>query len=286
MVNKLPEGTGFALQVWDAHVHMFPERLFEAIWRWFDRDGWRIPYTNWSAKDMDDYLAGMGVERAFLLPYAHKPGMSMELNAWVRDFCQTHHRYIPFAAVHPDDSNLEEVLTTTLDDWSFAGLKLHPRVQGFAADEPRMEPIYRAAGYYQKPVVIHTGRAPYPSDLLGVERFRQVLERHPGVRFVVPHLGLDQMEEFFDLLPLFPHLYLDVAWLLANPKAVLPWSRVAEVMERFPDRFLYGSDFPIMEHDPAAGLVELEKLGLSPSTLAAITRENARRLVGVDEGKV
>jgi len=25
----------------DAHVHLFPDRVFEAIWRWFDTHAWR-----------------------------------------------------------------------------------------------------------------------------------------------------------------------------------------------------------------------------------------------------
>src|SRR5688572_25858921 len=28
----------------DAHVHLFPDRLFEAVWQWFDRYGWPIRY--------------------------------------------------------------------------------------------------------------------------------------------------------------------------------------------------------------------------------------------------
>ena len=28
----------------DAHVHLFPERVFEAIWHWFDKHAWNIRY--------------------------------------------------------------------------------------------------------------------------------------------------------------------------------------------------------------------------------------------------
>ena len=28
----------------DAHVHLFPDRMFDAIWRWFDAHGWPIRY--------------------------------------------------------------------------------------------------------------------------------------------------------------------------------------------------------------------------------------------------
>ncbi|MGA9520451.1 MAG: hypothetical protein WBV82_03245 [Myxococcaceae bacterium] len=28
----------------DAHVHLFPDGVFEAIWRWFDQYGWPIRY--------------------------------------------------------------------------------------------------------------------------------------------------------------------------------------------------------------------------------------------------
>ena len=45
-INDL-EGTSLSKDlppVIDAHVHLFPPKLFDAIWRWFDVHGWPIRY--------------------------------------------------------------------------------------------------------------------------------------------------------------------------------------------------------------------------------------------------
>ena len=76
--------------LWDAHIHLFPERLFQAIWSWFARAGWVVPNAGQS---LDFYLRSLrkiGVRKGFLLPYCHKPGMAMDLNRWVRALCADH----------------------------------------------------------------------------------------------------------------------------------------------------------------------------------------------------
>ncbi|GAW30236.1 hypothetical protein JDF658_00010 [Carboxydocella sp. JDF658] len=77
----------------------------------------------------------------------------------------------------------------------------------------------------------------------------------------------------------YPHVYLDTSWVLGNPRVQVALPTLAQFMEKYPHRFLYGSDFPIMEYAPQAGLQTLLTLGLSESTLDCILRENARQLL-------
>ena len=39
--QTIPKGLGFVV---DAHVHVFPDGLFTAVWDWFDQFGWPIRY--------------------------------------------------------------------------------------------------------------------------------------------------------------------------------------------------------------------------------------------------
>ena len=66
----------------DAHVHLFPDGVFEAIWRWFDTHGWPIRYKLHTPKVLD-FLFTRGVSRFVALHYAHKPGMARALNEYV-----------------------------------------------------------------------------------------------------------------------------------------------------------------------------------------------------------
>lgn len=268
---------------WDTHVHLFPKKLFEAIWNWFSSSGWKIPYANWELDSYVAYLQGMGMERAFLLTYAHKPDISLELNKWVRDICQQYPCFVPFACIHPQDSNLEEVIFTVLDDWQFAGFKLQLSVQQIAADDSKLEPIYKAALERHKPLIIHTGTGPYSQDdpLLGLDHLERVMERWPELKVIIPHLGFYEFEKAFSLIERYPNVYLDTSWVLGNPKLQLPVTRLVYFMERYSQRFLYGSDFPIMEHKPECGLEALFRLGLTQKTLHNVLCGNAQRLISI-----
>lgn len=269
------------VKFWDAHIHLFPQPLFRAIWRWFDDYGWGIPYTNWELEEYIDYLQRIGVEGGYLLTYVHKPDMSLDLNRWVRDTCKQYPFLIPFACIHPDDSNLDQVITTTMDDWGFAGFKLQLAVQQFPADYPGLEPIYLAALERKKPVIIHAGTAPYPpgSPHLGLSHMKKVLDRWPTLKVVIPHLGFNEFDEALSLVAEYPNVYLDTSWVLGNPEVDLPSERLVNFMEQYPDRFLYGSDFPIIEWAAGDSLTSLLGLGLSKDTEGKVLVENARRLV-------
>lgn len=159
---------------------------------------------------------------------------------------------------------MEEVISTVLDDWQFAGFKLLLSVQQIAADDSKLESIYQAALERHKPLIIHTGTAPYSQDdpLLGLDHLERVMERWPELKVIIPHLGFYEFEKAFSLLERYPSVYLDTSWVLGNPKLQLPVTRLVDFMERYPQRFLYGSDFPIMEYKPECGLEAVVNHGL------------------------
>ena len=274
--------------VWDSHIHLFPQRLFQAIWDWFEGAGWEIPYSGADPETLTSQLQDTGAERAFVLPYAHKPDISLELNRWLRDFCRDRPGLIPFASVHPEDENLERNLATALDDWGFAGVKLQLAVLRIRADDPRLFPVYWAALQRQKPVVIHAGTAPYPQEspeyrCLGLERLKPVLEAMPRLRLVIPHLGMDQLDLAAHLLESYPGVHLDTSWALGNPLSGLDRSRAESLMRAHPDRILHGTDFPLIQHSPEDCLRELRQLELEPQIRERILWKNAFRLVGLQD---
>ena len=59
----------------DAHVHLFPDPMFEAIWKWFDTYGWPVRYKL-KTPDTLEFLFSRGVSRVVALHYSHKPGMA------------------------------------------------------------------------------------------------------------------------------------------------------------------------------------------------------------------
>jgi len=272
-------------KVWDSHVHIFPDKMLQSIWKWFAAAGWSLPCSGLDSESLYANLESTGVEQAFLLPYAHKPDISQALNQWVRDFCRNRPCLIPFASVHPKDQDMEAVLSTALDKWGFAGIKIQLAVLGRCADDPVLFPIYRAALHRNKPVVIHAGTAPYPPHrseykYLGLDRLRPVLDALPGLKLIVPHLGLNELDKAASLLATYPEMHLDTAWALGNPNLQLDTSRLKDIFQTHPNQILYGSDFPIIEHYLQAGQKALLDLNLPSEVLERILWKNAQRLVG------
>lgn len=279
-------GSPEASCVLDAHVHLFPDKLFRAIWRWFDEAGWVIPYAGWELSAFLEELGAMGVVRSFVLPYAHKPDISLELNRWIKRLCREHPWLIPFAAVHPGDESLEEVLETALDAWGFSGVKLHLAVQGYRADHPALRPVFEAVHRREKAVIIHAGTAPYVPGRrefphLGLDGLAGVLEALPRLKTVIPHFGLDELEKALWLVDRFENVYLDTSWVLGNPQLSIPLSLLEEVMAARPERIIYGSDFPILEHAPESGIRIIQGLDLEEETKRSILHRNAERLIGM-----
>ena len=92
----------------DAHVHLFPDRLFAAIWRWFDEHGWPIRYPLTSPEALS-FLFDRGVERVVALHYAHKPGIARGLNRYMAELAASEPRLVGTAMPGKGDIPLNVV---------------------------------------------------------------------------------------------------------------------------------------------------------------------------------
>ncbi|MBX6377856.1 MAG: amidohydrolase [Clostridia bacterium] len=270
------------LPVVDAHVHLFPDRLWRAIDAWFVRYGWELVHRGWDTEALVRYTLGRGLAGAFVLVYAHKPGMSRELNTWLAELTRSQPGFHGFATVHPDDEDLRGEAARCLDQLGLAGFKFQLGVQRFRADDPRVFPVYEVLEARGRPVVIHAGLDPYGpeyGDVLGARYLGPVLARFPRLRVVVPHLGLPELDAFLELAARYPGLYLDLA-AIDNPRVHTPWERLREVLITFQDRILFGTDFPIRETPPDHLLERLLALDLPDPVRRKILCDNALSLVG------
>jgi len=133
----------------DAHVHLFPERVFHAIWRWFDRHAWNIQYRL-RAEEVVQFLAQRGVARVVGLCYSHQPGMARALNSFMAELGRAHPEVIPLGTVLPGEPDAEAIVREAFSA-GLRGLKLHSHVQKIAVDDPRLDPIYRLCGARANP---------------------------------------------------------------------------------------------------------------------------------------
>jgi uncharacterized protein len=281
-----PEGEHLPSQlppVVDAHVHLFPDRVFEAVWRWFDQYGWPIRYKLHTPEVMR-FLFARGVSRVVALHYAHKPGMAAFLNQYMAEVCATDPRVIGLATVFPGEEGAGTIL-----EHAFAaglrGVKLHCHVQCFSADEDRMEPIYAACERFDRPLVMHAGREPASSQykcdpyaVCGAERIERVLRAHPKLKLCVPHLGADEYDAYEKLLGRYDNLWLDTTMVVAD---YFPAPVPESLLRCRPDRILYGTDFPNLPYAWDREVKKLTSLKLGDEAEAALLGQNALRLFDV-----
>ena len=84
----------------DSHVHLFPPRVFDAIWRWFDTYAWNIKYRLKSEAILS-FLAGQGVGRVVGLCYSHQPEMARPLNRFMAELARANPMLIACGTVLP-----------------------------------------------------------------------------------------------------------------------------------------------------------------------------------------
>jgi predicted TIM-barrel fold metal-dependent hydrolase len=286
------------LPVIDAHVHVFPDPVFAAVWRWFDEHAWKIRYR-FESREVARFLRQRGVTRGVALHYAHKPGMARELNSYAQVLGRLEPWFIPCATVFPGEPEARALLDHALGPGGGCrGIKIHCHVQQIAPDDRRLDDVYAAAAAHGVPVVIHAGDAPaLPASatalaaLCSPAALEHALRRHPRTTFVVPHLFASQMEVAGRFLDDFEHLHLDTTMALAGYLPLDPatgdtdtarareWrAQAVALVRRHAPRILYGSDFPNLPYEWDRELRFLASLDLPEVDLAAILAGNAARL--------
>jgi predicted TIM-barrel fold metal-dependent hydrolase len=266
----------------DFHAHYFPEKLYKAIWSWFEEHGWPIRYQV-QAEETAHLLKEFGVDRYVILNYSHKPGMSESLNAWTHEFAKSHPEAIPFGAIHPDEEDAGKLLDRCFVEYGFKGLKFHTHVTGIRPDDERMFPVYEKMIEHDRIFLIHSGTGPSlrgyketTKEVSGAKFTRNMLKRFPQMKVVVPHLGFDEPEEFFAMMEEFPNLWMDTTMVVAGffPIAI-PWEKI----EAFSHRILYGSDFPNIPYPLGTEIDAIRRSPLSEPAKLGILGGNAARLL-------
>ena len=124
--------------------------------------------------------------------------------------------------------------------------------------DPALDRIFEICAETGLLVLIHNdidNPFPKPGKPNYVKGFQDLIKRHPNSTVIWAHLGLgriikpieDMGNLFLDMLadPAYKNLYFDLSWdetakwLMSSDKAI---SRTAEVISKYPDRFLFGTD--------------------------------------------
>lgn len=214
-------------------------------------------------------------------------GLPPLTNDRVAEICRAHpEQFIGFASVDPHKPDHVDQLERAVTELGLRGLKLHPQVQAFYPDEDRYRPMWEKCEEHRLPVVVHVGQTalgagspgghgiaydygrPMPMDT--------VAARHPGLTIVMAHFGYPWHLEVLASALHKTNVWVDLSgW---RPRYV-PAEVKREARGRLRDRFVWGSDYPML--DPGRLLDEIGELELGEAE-RAVLHDNAARLLGLD----
>ena len=169
----------------------------------------------------------------------------------------------------------------------FVGLKFHPTVDDYPADDPDMDPYLELATRLGIPVAIHS--APGDAD---PDHIRRLAERFPKVPILLYHTYLGPVEGRWRAVEHVreqPNLYLETSWCRA--------SQVLRFIEELgPEKIVFGSDASVdgsshYRREPPnvegretynEGLLRLIR-ALEPGAARLVMGDTARRLFGIEK---
>ena len=279
--DHVPDGLPFIV---DGHVHLFPEPIFSSVWKWFDEYGWPIRYKL-TSEDIINFLLLRGINHIVALHYAHKPGVSRDLNAYMADVCNSNERVTAMATVYPGEEDAGKILADAFKN-GLRGVKLHSHVQCFDMNSESMREIYKACIYHNMPLIMHVGREPkspaYPCDpyeFCRSDDLERVLKDFPDLKLCVPHMGADEFEAYRRLLETYDNLWLDTTMALAE---YLPMELLPDLSEWRSDRIIFGTDFPNLPYAWDREIKKLLNLNLPGDALARVLGQNASEFYDIN----
>jgi predicted TIM-barrel fold metal-dependent hydrolase len=238
------------------------------------------------------------------------PAIARMLNDFIADLVGQHpERFFGLATLpfNSTDAMLRE-FERVVDRGGMKGVLLYSNLNGRFPDEPEFRPLFAEAERQRIPILLHPA---YPTTFEATKGYEMaaglglmfdttialcrlivggVLEQHPQLRLVCPHVGgalpfligrIDHqtmtLKRGAEHIRKAPSEYLKHIWL----DTVSPISAAIRYGIDFvgPERMLYSSDHPWVDPRLIAGLVE--SLNLPQEQESQIFSDNARRLFGL-----
>ena len=197
-------------------------------------------------------------------------------------------RFIGFATVDPWKGQAAVRELKRCKELGFKGLKVQPITQGFWLNDQRFYPLWEACQSLGMPVMVHTGTTGIGAGAPG--------GRGLHLRYGQPMPALDDVAADFPDLPLIAaHFawpwHLDLLAIARHKGNVYvdlsgwaPRYIPAEVLQYansvIPDKFLFGSDYPLLS--PDRWLADFGRLELKDHVPPKILYQNACKVLGVD----
>ncbi|MDG6918880.1 MAG: amidohydrolase [Nitrososphaerota archaeon] len=210
-----------------------------------------------SADQILDEMEGAGVARAVILGQdTSATGNPAFKNYTLRNdevaalAAKSRDRLIPFAGVDPNAGRgAVKELRRAVKELGMRGLKVHSSANSvYINDRKLMFPIYEYCEEAGIPVLLHTGTTGLGNTEIRYskpELVDEVCAAFPDLKVVMAHFGWPWPEVTLAIALRRPNVFIDVSgW---KPR-YLPQSLMPYLNGILQDRFLFGTDYPMLRH--------------------------------------
>jgi predicted TIM-barrel fold metal-dependent hydrolase len=226
-------------------------------------------------------------QRALAEIDASMPERLRAFNRWACDVVGRSGRILPFVALDPSAQGPEENaahLRDLAERHGARGVKLHPVVQGFVPNDPRLAPSYRTCVEMGLAVLAHSGTAKGPAQYAEPRAFADLARAWPDLTLILAHLGGGSWRQTLELARAFPNLHFDCCEIIewtgaANAPTAAELARL--ILDVGAHRVMLGTDFPWYDLDRTLERVMALPL-LAREEKEAILGANAARLLGLE----
>lgn len=265
------------MKVFDIHVHIYPDKIAEkaseSIGKFYEGI---FMHGDGTLKQCMEMMDKAGVDRLAAHSVALSPHNVDRINEFIMDAHRQYpERIVPFAAIHPEMEDLPGAVDRMVEA-GFKGIKIHPDMQKFAVDDPKVEPMMRAiAG--KLPLLIHCGDYRYDYD--GPQRILNLHEKIPELTMICAHFGgWTEWDNALRVLPGHEGIIVDTSSSLYKWPAEKATKMIRAIGVK---NVLYGTDYPMW--DPKEEIERFMQLDLTDAEREDILWNNAVRLLKLEQ---
>ena len=227
----------------DAHCHIYPDAISRKAVAAVDRfyDGLPSDHFDGTVDTLRAMGRKAGIGKFVVHSVATKPEQVGSINTFIAGaVAGSDGAFIGMGTMHLDAENLEKDFLH-LRALGLKGVKLHPDIQRFNADDPRAMKIYEMCEDAGLPVCVHTGD--YRYDYSNPPRIVNILKAFPRLKFIGAHFGgWSVWDEAAKTLPEFPNIVVDTSSTLY---AIKPGKAKELIRIWTPERVMFGTDYPL-----------------------------------------
>ncbi|HKP07288.1 MAG TPA: amidohydrolase family protein [Microbacterium sp.] len=284
-----------ALHAIDAHVHVdlgedghtsLPTEINDAANAYFRADPARLSIDQIAGHYRERSIAAVVFTVDATTNLGHRPNSVEEI---AEGAARNNDILIPFGSVDPlqGDAAIDRA-RRLVDEYGVRGFKFHPSVQGFDPSRRRHFPLYAALQELGLPCIFHTGQTGIGAGTPGGSGIRlsysnpmlldAVAAQFPELTIIMAHPSVPWQDEALAIATHKQNVFMDLSgW---SPRYFAP-QLVRQVDSILRSKALFGSDFPLISPDRWQD--DFARLELKPETRAAVLKDNAVRVLGLEE---